>query len=58
MTTTSQNTSIKDFVSFELRKMLETDETLKTLSERLYLKYPSLLSMLANVKRLPSEALL
>lgn len=58
MTTTLQNTSIKDFVSFELRKMLESDETLKTLSERLALKSPSLLSMVANGKRLPSEALL
>lgn len=58
MNTTSQNTSIKDFVSFELRKMLESDETLKTLSERLDLKSPSLLSMVANGKRLPSEALL
>ncbi|WP_409479530.1 DUF4423 domain-containing protein [Pseudobdellovibrio sp. HCB154] len=58
MNTTSQNTSIKDFVSFELRKMLETNETLKTLSDRLDLKSPSLLSMVANGKRLPSEALL
>lgn len=58
MNTTPQNTSIKDFVSFELRKMLESDETLKTLSERLDLKSPSLLSMVANGKRLPSEALL
>lgn len=58
MTTASQATSIKDFVSFELRKTLEHDETLKTLSKRLNLKSPSLLSMVANGKRLPSEAVL
>lgn len=58
MITSEQSTSIKDFVSFELRKMLENDETLKTLSERLNLKSVSLLSMVANGKRLPSEALL
>lgn len=58
MTTASQATSIKDFVSFELRKTLEHDETLKTLSKKLNLKSPSLLSMVANGKRLPSEAVL
>lgn len=58
MTINSQSTSIKDFVSFELRKTLEKDETLKTLSERLNLKSPSLLSMIATGKRLPSEAVL
>lgn len=58
MANTSENTSIKDFVSFELRKTLENDETLKTLSEKLNLKSPSLLSMIANGKRLPSEAVL
>ncbi len=58
MNSLSQATSIKDFVSFELRKTLENDETLKTLSEKLNLKSPSLLSMIANGKRLPSEAVL
>lgn len=53
-----QSTSIKDFVSFELRKTLKNDETLKTLSKKLSLKSPSLLSMIANGKRLPSEAVL